>query len=156
MATTVSDADIRVQLQRYLDAGESARDFNVDGILQDVMEIIREHGHTSIDSIDGEVFARIVQRWDTSAQTIRADMTAPLEQVAAFFKARPHIPAPHSYTVQVRVDSKAELDALAGDYGRPPTTIYMNGDRQAAQFSVYLDGAEPDLYLMVLFHWNER
>lgn len=57
--TITTDADLRDEVTLYLQAGDDAADFDVDGI---VTEIVHTYGLVSIDSIDSEQWVSILDR----------------------------------------------------------------------------------------------
>lgn len=127
MPDTITDADVRIQIEQYLAAGWAGEDFDVEAILVDVMEIIRGKGLAGIDGIDGEVFSRIVQRHGTSAPTVPAAVAdrSPSETLIrdlyatiAFFTANPDLPMPWAVSMHMRVDDLAAVVAIAERFGR--------------------------------------
>lgn len=157
MSTIITDADVRIEIERYL-AVPGTADFDVEAILSDVMDIIRDRSYRSIDQIDAEVFARIVQRHDTSTAPAVADRSPTeghlrdLYALGAFLTAHAaHIP-PRVSTMSLHfwVETRDELNRLADHFEVPHPVRSANYN--GAQFSVYPPGIAGTL----IFSWEEK
>jgi hypothetical protein len=134
---TVTDADIRIQIEQYLAAGESPQDFDVEAILIDVMEIVRDRNLPGISGIDGEVFARIVQRHDTSTSADHSDRERAIRDLYAlveFLSANPQLPAPRYITVGIRLGSLEQVQDQAVRFGTTEYGSLQEDGRPQADF----------------------
>jgi hypothetical protein len=162
MPDIITDADVRIQIEQYLAAGSGPADFDVEAILADTMEIIRDRNLTGIDGVDAEVFARIVQRHDISAPSVpaaaadRSRTQSLLRDIyaAAEFVTSLALPATTQavLSTHVQLPTRDELNAMAGRFGLPAPE--NAGHYDGAQFSVHVPGSVA--YSTVLFYWVNK
>jgi hypothetical protein len=169
MNDTITDADIRIQIEKYLAAGESPQDFDVEGILDDVMEIVRDRNLTGIDGIDGEVLSRILHRWDRSGpitealtatpaaadpsptQSLLRDIYAAAEFITTLTTVLPVGTRP-ALSTHVELPTREALNEMAERFDRPAPEASRH--YAGAQFSVPVPGS--NAFSTVLFFWVDK
>lgn len=82
----------------------------------------------------------------------REDVGAMFERVAAFVSEHPTLPEIHSMMVTYAARSRAELDGVAGDFGRSAPADSSN--YRGAQFGVY-PGHPDESFLQMIISFSE-
>ena len=87
--------------------------------------------------------------------TAREDVGQLFERVAAFVAEHPTLPEVGSTMIRFDAGSRAELDGVAGDFGRSAPADADN--YRGAQFGVYPGGrGEPFLQMIISFSEDRR
>lgn len=98
---TITDGDMRRQVTEVLRAGERPQDFDVTGIVD---ELIGRFGLVNVDTIDNAAFWGVVAAYDTTSKTPPAP-AAPRTILAEDLAA---IPAEHRRTIALWLTQVAE------------------------------------------------
>lgn len=84
-----------------------------------------------------------------------AELAGALQAIMDFYLANPEVPMPYSIrTTHLSLRSRAELDALAGEFDQPPPPPADN--YRGAQFSVHLEHDPIKVVMLFSFHEDRQ